>query len=172
MDLQPVLEGELVRVQPLEPADLEPLFSVASDPLIWEQHPSKERAEREGFEAWFRTALDSGGALLVTDRADGRVIGSSRYWRFRPEPREVEIGWTFLARSHWGGQSNSDLKRLMIGHAFESGVIDTIVFRVHSLNNRSLRAVEKLGASRVGTEIDALGRGENVVFHLGRPQPG
>lgn len=163
MDRQPTLEGERVHLRPLRADDLDALFAVASDPLLWEQHPSKERAERPGFLRWFDDAVDSGGALVVEDRADGRVIGTSRFHR-RPREGEIEIGWTFLARAHWGGRTNGEVKHLMLTHAFRS--VDTVVFRVHSENHRSQRAVEKLGAVRAGTEPDALGRGENVVFHL------
>lgn len=169
MELQPTLEGEVVRVRPLVAADFDALFSIASDPLLWEQHPAKERAERAGFERWFVEAMSSKGALAVIDRTDDRLIGSSRYARFDATRREVEIGWTFLARSHWGGAYNSDLKRIMLDHAFR--FVDAVVFRVHSENLRSQRAVEKLGANRIGVEEDPEGRGENFVFRLEANSP-
>jgi len=164
LDRQPVLRSDLVELRPLRADDFERLFSVSSDPLLWEQHPSKERAERSGFERWFEEAVACGGALTVIDCRDGRIIGTSRFHGYDEDRREVEIGWTFLARSHWGGAYNSEMKRLMLQHAF--GSVDAVLFRVHSENFRSQRAVEKLGAVRVGTEIDALGRGENYVFRL------
>ena len=166
MDRQPTLEGNLVRLRPLQPGDFDLLFAVASDPLLWEQHPSKERAERTGFERWFQDALASEGALVVVDRADDRIVGSSRFAGYDRTLREVEIGWTFLARSHWGGTYNAELKELMLDHAFQ--FVDTVVFRVHSRNLRSQRAVEKLGAARVGVEPHPEGHGENYVFHLER----
>ena len=167
MDFQPTLEGELVRVRPLHRGDFESLCAIASDPLLWEQHPAKERAERAGFERWFEEAIASGGALVVIDRRDDQVIGSSRYARYDAERKEVEIGWTYLARSHWGGPHNSDLKRLMLDHAFR--FVDAVIFRVHSANLRSQRAVEKLGAVRTGVEQDPQGRGENYLFRLEAP---
>lgn len=167
MDRQPTLVGELVRVRPLRRDDHDALFAVASDPLLWAQHPSKDRAEPEGFRRWFAAALDSGGALTVHDRTTGEVIGSSRYDHLDPGLDRVEIGWTFLARSRWGGAHNRDLKRLMVDHALAS--VGTVVFRVHEHNLRSQRAVAKLGARRVGTEVDRHGRGTNVVFHLTDP---
>ncbi len=163
MDRQPLLEGELVRLRPLHPADHDALFAVSSDPLLWEQHPAKERATPEGFRQWFADALESGGALVVEDRSDGRVIGTSRYDNHDPEAREVEIGWTFLDRSLWGGPWNGEMKQLMLGHAFDH--VDAVLFRVHDTNLRSQRAVEKLGARRVRTEpFD--GDGETVVYRL------
>ena len=168
MDLQPTLEGHLVRVRPLEPADFDVLCAIAADPLLWEQHPSKERAERAGFERWFEDAIASEGALVVIDKHNGQIIGSSRFADYDATRREVEIGWTFLARSHWGGAYNGELKRLMLDHAFR--FVDAVVLRVHSGNLRSQRAVEKLGAVRVGAEQDRQGRGgESYVFRLESP---
>ena len=164
LDRQPVLEGELVRLRPLRERDLSSLHAVASDPRLWEQHPSKDRTQRPVFRRWFDDALASGGALAVIDRRDGRVIGTSRFASYEPATSEVEIGWTFLARSHWGGHHNAEMKGLMLGHAFRS--VQAVVFRVHTGNLRSQRAVEKLGAVRVRTEADPEGRGENHVYRL------
>ncbi len=117
-ELQPHLVGDLVEVRPLRPEDWESLFAVASDPLIWEQHPASDRYQEEVFRDFFREALASGGALIVIDRAAQKIIGSSRYFGFEPEKSEIEIGWTFLARTYWGGKYNGELKRLMLAHAF------------------------------------------------------
>ena len=166
LDRQPTLEGELVRLRPLREADFDDLCAVASDPQLWEQHPAKDRTQPAVFRRWFEDALASGGALTVVDRRDRLVIGSSRFEGYDEAQREVEIGWTFLARSRWGGAHNGEMKRLMLRHAF--GTVDAVRFRVHSRNLRSQRAVEKLGARRVGTEVDPNGQGENVVFRLVR----
>ena len=167
MDRQPVLEGDLVRLRPLVDDDRDALWRISSDPRLWEQHPAKERAEPDGFRRWFADALASGGALVVEDRADGSVIGTSRYDRLDLEAGEVEIGWTFLARSRWGGPWNGEVKRLMLDHAFR--FVGTVVFRAHADNRRSRRAIEKLGAQLVGTEPDPLGRGENACYRLHAP---
>lgn len=166
LDRQPVLEGELLRVRPLRAEDHDDLRAVASDPLIWEQHPAKDRSEPEGFERWFEAAMGSGGALVVIDRSDGATIGTSRYDALDPRLGEVEIGWTFLARSHWGGVHNTELKRLMIDHAL--GAVDAVVFRVHGDNHRSRRAVQKLGATHVATAPFPTGPGEVVTYRLTR----
>lgn len=167
LDRQPTLEGPLLQMRPLRAHDFEDLFSIASDPLVWEQHPSKERATRPGFERWFEDAVGSGGALVAIAVPDEQIIGTSRFEHYDDARREVEIGWTFLARSLWGGPYNPEMKRMMLEHAFRS--VDRVLFRVHSLNLRSQRAVEKLGAVRVRTEVDPHGRGENVVFQLSAP---
>src|SRR3954469_8503280 len=140
-ELQPVLTGERVALRPLVPGDWEALYGVASDPLIWEQHPVPDRWREPVFRAFFDEALASGGALLATDRAEGRIIGSSRFFDYDPRGRDVELGWTFLARSHWGGAHNSDMKRLMLNHAFR--FVDSVLFIVGPDNLRSQRAVAK-----------------------------
>ena len=145
-DLQPTLRGALLKLRPLRPANFDALWAVASDPGIWEQHRAKERAEPEGFRKFFQDALDSRGALIARYNRDGRVIGSSRFFGYDPQRGEVEIGWTFLARSHWGGRYNGEMKRLMLDHAFR--FVDCVVFLVAPENFRSQRAVEKIGGVR------------------------
>jgi RimJ/RimL family protein N-acetyltransferase len=163
-DLQPVLEGPLVTLRPLSPADHDRLFAIAADPLIWEQHPDKTRFQSAGFQAFFHQALDSGGALLAMESASGQVIGSSRFHGYDEAANEVEIGWTFLARSHWGGQYNREMKRLMLEHAFR--YVDRVIFLIDPANLRSQRAIEKIGAVRVGVRADASGR-MSCVFQIG-----
>ena len=156
-DPQPTLTGELVALRPLRPDDHDALYAVARDPELWALHPAKERATPDGFRRLFDESLATGGALLITDPGGGEVLGSSRYHGFDAARDEVEIGWTFLARRCWGGAHNTELKRLMIGHA--ARFVRTVVFHVHGSNLRSQRAVEKLGAVRdplpAGTVIAA-----------------
>jgi RimJ/RimL family protein N-acetyltransferase len=162
-DLQPQLEGHLVSIRPLGADDLGALWSVASDPLIWEQHPAKERAEEAGFRAFFAESLATGGALVVHDAATGAVIGSSRYHGYNAAASEIEIGWTFLARAYWGGRTNGELKTLMLDHAFRS--VESVVLLVGPTNFRSQRAVQKIGATRDGSRRDGSGR-ESWVFRI------
>ncbi len=162
-DLQPRLQSEILELRALLPADFQALYSVAADPLVWEQHPSADRYQEDVFRAFFREALESGGALVVIDRKDDRVIGSSRFYGYDESTSEVEIGWTFLARSYWGGVYNRELKRLMLGHAFR--FVDRVVFHIGSNNIRSQRAVEKIGAIRAGSKLDNSGR-ETFVYRL------
>ncbi|MGD0045273.1 MAG: GNAT family N-acetyltransferase, partial [Isosphaeraceae bacterium] len=154
-DLQPVLKGELLGLRPLRPEDFHDLYAVASDPLIWAQHPIKDRYKEEVFKAFFREALESGGASIAIDSQNGRVIGSSRFHEYDPEKSEIEIGWTFLARSHWGGIYNREMKQLMLRHAFQ--FVNRVVFLVGPQNLRSQRAMEKIGGVRVGSRPDGSG---------------
>jgi RimJ/RimL family protein N-acetyltransferase len=164
-DLQPILKGELLELRPLRVEDFHDLYAVASDPLIWEQHPIKDRYKEEVFKEFFREALESGGALIANDSKDGRVIGSSRFHGYDEEKSEIEIGWTFLARSHWGGIYNGEMKRLMLRHAFR--FVESVIFLVGPQNLRSQRAVEKIGGECVGTRADGDGR-ESFVYRITR----
>src|SRR5690606_36263962 len=110
---------------------------------IWAGHPSRLRYQRPVFEAWFEAALTSQGALVVLDRASGALIGSSRYYEWAPEDASLAIGYTFLARAHWGGAANAEMKRLMLDHAFTR--VRTVWFHVAAANLRSQRAMEKIG---------------------------
>ena len=162
-ELQPTLQGTLLTLRPLREDDFAALFAVASDPLIWEQHPDRERYTEERFRIYFREAMESGGALIVSDAADRRIVGASRFHGHDPVRGEIEIGWSFLARSHWGGRYNQEMKRLMLSHAFR--FVERVVFLVGPNNVRSQRALEKIGATRAGTRVDGTGR-ESVVFEI------
>jgi RimJ/RimL family protein N-acetyltransferase len=147
---------------------------VASDPLIWEQHPARDRYREEVFREFFREALETGSAFVVIDRKTGRIIGSSRYHLdqqgFDPRESSVEIGWTFLARAYWGGDYNRELKRLMLDHAFR--FVERVVFVIGVTNFRSQKAVEKIGGVRVGRRDKVVPRGiiESFVYEIRRPK--
>jgi RimJ/RimL family protein N-acetyltransferase len=165
-DLQPTLSGELLELRPLRSEDFPALFAVAADPLLWEQHPCYDRYQEAVFREFFREALASGGAFIVLDRRSGSVIGSSRYYGYDAERSEIEIGWSFLARSHWGGAYNGEMKRLMLRHAFR--FVNTVVFLVGPRNFRSQRALEKIGAVRAGARVNTRGE-ESVLFRIEKP---
>lgn len=163
-DKQPTLTGDHLLLRPLRAEDYDEIYAAASDPLIWEQHPARNRHEPEVFKALFDESLASGGALVAIDRATGRMIGWSRYHGADEAASEVEIGWTFLARAYWGGVHNGEMKRLMLAHAFAA--LRTVLFVVGTGNVRSQRAVEKLGATRrPEIRVNANG-GESYVYEL------
>ena len=164
-DAQPHLVGELVELRPLRESDFAALLAAASDPLIWEQHPVPLRYREDVFREFFTEHLASGGALLALDRRTGDVIGTSRFHGFDAEQSEIEIGWTFLVRSRWGGAYNGEMKSLMLAHAFR--FVQNVVFIVDPSNLRSQRAVEKVGAVRIGSRPDASGR-ESVAYRISR----
>lgn len=163
MNLQPTLENELITLRPLRENDFEPLYEVAKDPLIWEQHPDKNRYKKENFKRLYDEFIESRGTLIVIDSKTGQVIGASRYHGYNKDKSEIEIGWTFLARSYWGGTYNKEMKRLMLEHAFK--FVDNVVFLVGLENIRSQKAVEKIGGKRVGKRLDGSGR-ESIVYRI------
>ncbi|PYJ24702.1 MAG: GNAT family N-acetyltransferase [Verrucomicrobia bacterium] len=147
-DLQPHLTGELIELRPLAPEDWDDLFAVASDPLIWEQHPESDRYKENVFKVFFREALECGGAFVVIDAQTQHIIGSTRFYGYDPDKSEIEIGWTFLARKYWGGGYNAEMKRLLLNHAFK--FVESVVFFVGETNFRSQKAMEKIGAIKIG----------------------
>lgn len=146
------------------------MFAVAGDPLIWVVHPAHDRWREPVFRPYFEAGLASGGMLVVIDRATGAVIGSSRYDFGRAGPEEVEIGWTFLARSHWGGRYNGEMKRLMLDHAFR--FVGRVIFMIGADNVRSCRAIERIGGTLTDRRYDAMMAGRpspHVVYAIDRP---
>jgi RimJ/RimL family protein N-acetyltransferase len=164
MDRQPVLEGDTLLLRPLHADDWDALFAVASDREIWAIHPQHDRWQEPVFRAYFADALAQGGALVVIDKASGALIGSSRMQGFDPaDGGSVEIGWTFLARSHWGGAFNREMKRLMLGHALQ--FVERVDFRVGEGNLRSRGAMEKIGG-RLGERSDVVETASGPVRHV------
>jgi RimJ/RimL family protein N-acetyltransferase len=163
MELRPTLEGPTVRLQPTREDDFGGLYAAAADPLVWAQHPVRERWREEVFRRYFEAWLLNDGALAIRERASGRIVGASRYSLEARLPGEVEIGWTFLARDHWGGATNREVKRLMIGHALEA--VERVVFRIAETNLRSRRAVEKIGAV-LTDRVEAIEIGGRPLPHL------
>ena len=167
-DRQPYLAGERLELRPLRPDDWDALFAVASDPLIWEVHPEHDRYTEPVFRRFFRTALESGGALVAIDRATGQIIGSSRYQWHGPDQDELEIGWSFLARAYWGGAYNREMKRLMLDYAFQFA--DRVIFVVGVDNGRSRKAMLKIGGvltdRREALELPDGGSSESVIFEI------
>lgn len=160
------MRGDLITLRPLHADDFEDLYAVASDPLIWELHPARDRYKREVFEQFFLQAVDSKSALVVLEAGRGLVIGTSRYALWDDDPNALEIGWTFLAREYWGGAYNAQLKGLMLEHAFR--FVPHVRFIVGPQNYRSQRALAKIGAISIGSRKEPSGQ-FNLVYQITRP---
>ena len=145
-DFQPTLTGPTVIVRPVTAADWPELFAAGSDPEIWKVHPRSNRYTEPEFRTYFDSAVTSKMAFVFVDRATKKLIGSSRYYGYVAKLSEIEIGWTFVVRSHWGGPTNREVKRLMLDHAF--GFVDTVIFWVGENNWRSQGAMTKIGGVR------------------------
>lgn len=162
-DLQPTLSGNLLELRPLRETDYHDLYNVASEPLIWEQHPDRDRHKEEIFKEFFHEAIESNGALVAIDPKVDQIIGSSRFQGYDKSMSEIEIGWTFLARTYWGGVYNKEMKHLMLKHAFK--FVNNVVFIIGPQNIRSQRAIEKMGGVCVGSRRDGSGR-ESYVYQI------
>jgi RimJ/RimL family protein N-acetyltransferase len=167
-DFQPTLTGPTVILRPISGDDWSELFAAGADPEIWKVHPIPDRYTEPAFRKYFDDAVESKMAFVFVDRSTSRLIGSSRYYGHDPERSEIEIGWTFIVRSHWGGATNREVKRLMLDHAFK--FVDTVVFWVGEKNWRSQRAMTKIG----GVKRDGLltrelsGATPYFVFEIGK----
>lgn len=141
------LRDDKVKLVLLEERDFDLLYSVASDPLIWEQHPSKDRYKEDVFRIFFNEAIESGSAYSIFNAKTNELIGSTRFYDADTEHSSVAIGYTFFARRYWGGEYNRAVKKLMLDHAF--GFVDHVLFHVGANNIRSQTAVLRLGAEKV-----------------------
>jgi RimJ/RimL family protein N-acetyltransferase len=151
-DIQPIhLNNEWISLIPLQSTDFDKLYAVAADPLIWEQHPNKNRYKKEVFENYFKGAIESKGAFLFLNTSTGKPIGSSRFCNYDPAANSIEIGYTFFSRECWGKPYNRSAKQLMINYAFQ--FVETIVFHIGACNVRSQKAIEKIGAIKIAEEI-------------------
>jgi N-acetyltransferase len=158
INFQPTLQNELILLRPLQESDFESLFAVAADPLIWEQHPNKNRYQREPFRNYFDGAMQSNGALLVLDKATYEIVGCSRFYDYCEAENSVFIGYTFVACKFWGKGYNPAMKELMLNYAFQ--FVDTVLFHIGATNIRSQIAIGRIGATK---------RREVVVAYHGEP---
>lgn len=164
MNLQPFLTNELVSLKPLEEADFEALFTVASDKLLWEQHPNNDRYKREVFQDFFQKAIESKGAFIIIDKVTNNIIGSSRFYDLDSNKSTLVIGFTFLARSYWGTNYNSAIKKLMLDYAFQ--YVNAVHFHVAKSNFRSQKAMIKLGGKIIGYSTSNHGIEGNPIYEI------
>lgn len=140
---QPKLENELVLLRPLEHSDYEELYRVASDPLIWEQHPVYSRHKRNEYDLFFKESLKTGMSLVLIDKRTNQIFGSTRFYDFDQAGSSIKIGGTFLDRAHWGGTYNFSIKELMLEYAFR--FVNKIIFEIAKENIRSQKASSRFG---------------------------
>jgi len=142
-----ILENDLLQITPLVESDFENLFQVASDPLIWEQHPASDRYKIEVFQLFFDGAIAAKKAFKITSKSNHKIIGSTRFYNYHLENSSIAIGYTFLARQYWGGAYNKSSKKLLIDYAFQ--FVDKIYFHIGATNIRSQQATTSIGAKKV-----------------------
>jgi RimJ/RimL family protein N-acetyltransferase len=149
-NIQPILENEQVRLCPLQEKDFEALYSVASDPAIWEQHPNKDRWKKDVFKTFFDGAMLSKGAFKIVDKASANVIGSTRIYDYSQQENSIFIGYTFYARSYWGKGINRLVKAMMLDYLFK--FVSKVNFHIGATNIRSQIAIGRIGAEKMGEQ--------------------
>ena len=147
---QPILENDKVILYPLEEKDFEALYTAASDPEIWRQHPNQDRWKREVFQVFFDGAMQSKGAFKIVDKATGNIIGSTRIYNYNEQDNSLFIGYTFYATSCWGKGINQSVKAIMLDYVFQ--FVSKVYFHIGANNIRSQIAIGRIGAEKIAEE--------------------
>ncbi|MBK8627398.1 MAG: GNAT family N-acetyltransferase [Saprospiraceae bacterium] len=150
LHIQPTIVTEYVTLSPLQYDDFDSLYLVASDPKIWEQHPNKDRWQKEVFSVFFEGAMKSGGAFKIIDTQNKQCIGSTRYYGYDEEKQSILIGYTFYSTAYWGKGYNQSVKTLMLNYIFQ--FVEKVYFHIGANNIRSQIAISRLGAIKTGEE--------------------
>jgi RimJ/RimL family protein N-acetyltransferase len=153
--LGPVLEGQLVSVEPLTAAHEAALWEAASDPEVWRWMPSNAGSTPEHFHGWLERMLEDSKAgkqasFVTVERESGKAIGHTSYLALRPEHRGLEIGWTWLSPGSWRSGANIETKLLLLGYAFDELECIRVEFKTDERNERSRKALEGIGAKFEG----------------------
>jgi RimJ/RimL family protein N-acetyltransferase len=154
-NLASVLEGKIVRLEPLARRHEKGLFEAARDERVWRWMPYDAGGSRQRFHAWLEDALAASAAgteaaFATVDADTGEPVGSTRYLSLRPEHRGLEIGWTWLAPAHWQTGANVEAKLMMLEHAFQRLGCLRVEFKTDSRNERSRAALAALPAQFEG----------------------
>lgn len=168
-----MLQGVHVRLEPLSLEHLDALCAVGLDPELWRWTLSTVGSP-EAMRAYVEAALAeqrAGTALpfATVESSSGRVVGSTRFGSFEPSHRRVEIGWTWIARPWQRTAINTEVKLLMLAHAFERVGCNRVELKTDALNERSRAAIRRLGAQEEGIlrrhMVTATGRVRDTVYH-------
>jgi RimJ/RimL family protein N-acetyltransferase len=153
--VEPVtLEGAYVRLEPLSLAHLDGLCAVGLEPELWKWIPTAVR-DREEMQAYVELALDErrrgvSMPFVTLLKADGQVVGSTRYGNVDLKNRRVEIGWTWIGKPWQRSAVNTEAKLLMLRHAFEVLGCLRVELKTDALNEKSRNAILRLGAKQEG----------------------
>lgn len=163
LNLQHTLENYDVIISPLQESDFEALYAVASDPKIWEQHPNKDRWQKDVFRIFFEGAMQSGRAFKIISKSIGKIAGSTRIYYYYEQDDSVLIGYTFLATEHWGKCINHSVKALLLDYLFN--FVSQVHFHIGATNIRSQIAISRLGAKKTEEqEVTYYGESPKLNF--------
>lgn len=150
INIQPILENEEVILYPLQDIDFEDVYQTASDPKIWEQHPNKNRWQKEIFRVFFEGAMQSKGAFKIVDKNTGSILGSTRFYNYDEKENSLLIGYTFYSLACWGKGINHAVKTLMLNFIFQ--FVEKVDFHVGAENIRSQIAIKRLGTTKIAEQ--------------------
>ncbi len=159
--IQKPLENTQFKLIPLQEEDFESVYEVASNPKVWEQHPNKDRYQKEVFKNFFQGAMESKGAFKIIDKETNEVLGSTRFYGYNEEDNSISIGYTFYGTNSWGKGINQQIKTLMLNYIFQ--FVDKVHFHVGKVNIRSQKAMEKLGGIKTDEVVMAYYGEEDAV---------
>lgn len=162
-NIQPILENDKIRLEPLQEGDFEMLYAVASDPKIWEQHPNKDRWKKDVFRIFFDGAMQSKGAFKIVDKSTGKIAGSTRIYDYNEQENSILVGYTFYATEYWGKGINHSVKKLMLDYLFQ--FVSEVYFHIGAGNARSQIAISRLGAKKIAEqEITYFGENPKLNY--------
>jgi len=156
MHIEPVdLQGRWVRLEPLSEAHVPELSQAGSDPSIWQYMRYGDITTEAGMRRWVRSllqaqALGTDLPFAVIYLETGKAIGCTRYLEIRPEHRSLEIGGTWYAIAYQRTAVNTECKYLLLRHAFDTLGCIRVQFKTDLRNERSQRALERIGAQKEG----------------------
>lgn len=148
-ELPEELDGSVVRLEALHPRHFQGLKAAAQPEEIWTWMPCDLRSDA-ALRAWMDAALAQRASgiecpFAILSRAEGRVLGSTRFMEMDRANRSVEIGWTWLDPSAWSTGVNRECKYLMLRLAFDVWRVVRVQFKTDARNARSRRAIEAIG---------------------------
>jgi N-acetyltransferase len=154
-NLQPVLKGQIVRLEPLAPDHHDGLRAAASPPEIWEYWSFNIGESDATFDRWFDGCLEEAAAggdahFATILQATGEPVGSTSFCEIHEQDRGLEIGWTWLTPTVWGTGANTDAKFLQLQYAFETLGCIRVQWDTYEHNLRSRAALNKIGATLEG----------------------
>jgi len=160
----PTLHSSKLYLRPLHKNDFQELYRCGGDKRVWQGHPNSNRFQKQEFKKWFQQAIECEHALTIHKAQSNSIIGSTRFY-FEPTlANSVCIGFTFLDFKYWGGNTNWQLKTLMLNHAFKS--FDSVWFHISPNNIRSQHATKKIGALFIKEKRASIANGPETLWQF------
>jgi len=173
MNVEPVtLEGEAVRLVPLEIEHLENLYEAGADNSLWLWTTNIVKS-KDDMRRYIETALDElkrkvSLPFATVEKSTNRIVGSTRFGNIDEKNRRAEIGWTWINPTWQRTAVNTEAKLLMLTHAFEIWRCVRVELKTDALNEKSRNAILRLGAKEEGIlrrhQITDTGRFRDTVY--------